>query len=197
MIVEVAMVNKELIEFFTVIAFEQGPFFFSIFFMLVIVGMAHRCYRKVNLRTEPEASAEEKKCYKMYFLSSIMASLLLVFISVSWWMYAHAAKHTLRGAIIGLESTSKILAESDYMYLRKTEKTLADDVRLVDYHFAIVRDAPFSHGQKFPILFFPENGYIGESKPSAIQLYVQYSGKEFANYRIKNDGEQPVLVIDH
>jgi len=193
---EVAMIDKETIEILTAVAFEQGPFFFSVFFMLVVVGMAHRCYRKVNMRTDPVASPEEKKCYKLYFLSSFVASLLLVFISVSWWMYAHVAKHTLRGVIIGISSDSQIFTESESMYLRKTEKTLSSDIRLTDYHFAIIRDDPFSQGQRFPIIFYPQGGYLGEGEPSPIPLYVEYSGKGYANYRIKKEGKRFTLAIE-
>jgi hypothetical protein len=179
------------IERYATIAFEQGPFFFSVLFMLVIVGMAHRCYRKVNLRSNPEASSEEKRCYQIYFVSSFVAGLLLVFISVGWWMYTNVAKHTLRGAIVGLGIKQKLIPVNDDLYMREITRNIKG-IKLVDQHFVIVRDSPFNTGQKIEFAFFPNDAFLDVPKPET--LYVVYSGKDNQKFHLSKIGEEYTLT---
>lgn len=176
-------------------AFELGPFFFAILFTLLIVGMAHRCYR--NIRKEPKASEKEKKCYMMYFVSSFVAGLLLVFISVAWWMYAHIAKHTLEGRIIGLEQNQILQAYTDNVYLRTAERPVAGGWKTVEIEFAIVRDSPFNQGQKFTFFLYPQIGYIGDKKPEPITLTIDYAGKDYERYKLVKNGATFLLERDH
>lgn len=185
--------DSESLQALSMVAYELGPFFFSILFTLVIVGIAHRCYRKVNLRKEPIASPEEKRSYRMYFISSFGAGILLVFISVAWWMYAHISKHTLQGAIIGLSSSQTLIAYSDELYVRVIKRPLTIGKEITDYHFAIVRDAPFNPGQRFSFLFYPELGYIGNKKPQPVVLDISYSGKDYEKFILSKNGENYTL----
>jgi cbb3-type cytochrome oxidase subunit 3 len=178
------------IERFATTAFELGPFFFSILFMLVIVGMAHKFYRKVNLRSNPEASAAEKKCYQIYFVSSFVAGIILVFISVGWWMYTHGKKHTLRGAIVGLGVKQILIPVDDDLYMREHLRDI-DGIKFVDKHFVIVRDSPFNTGQRIEFRFFPSDASLEQPKPE--KLYVSISGKDFIKFQLDKNGEDYIL----
>lgn len=175
------------------IAYELGPFFFSLVFLLFVVGMSNRCYKEVNLRTEPEASDVEKKCYRIFFISSFIASILLVFISVGWWMYSRIEKHTLQGIIIGLQPSQTLVPYTDDIYFRTIERPVADELRIKDIHFAIVRDSPFYQGQGFSFYFYPMSGYIGEKKPEPITLNIDYTGKAYEKYKLTRSGESFIL----
>jgi cbb3-type cytochrome oxidase subunit 3 len=188
------MTENEAIKTFAAIAFQYGPFFFSIFFLLVVVGMAHKRFKKVNMRKDPVATIEEKKCYKMYFIASFAASLLLVFISVGWWMYAHMSKHVLRGTIYGFQEGHSLIAYNDDIFIRERQRLSVLKEKFIDYHFVIVRDNPFSPGQKFVLEFYPAKGFAGDSKPEPVPLDIIYSGKEYHNYKLEKKGKRFFLA---
>jgi hypothetical protein len=192
---EIAMMENKTIETFAVIAFQYGPFFFSIFFLLVVVGMAHKRFKKVNMRKDPVATDDEKKCYKIYFVASFAASLVLVFLTVGWWMYAHASKHVLRGTIYGLREGHMLVVHNNDIFMRESSRS-AHENKIVDYHFVIVRDDPFSPGQKFVLEFYPEKGVESDSKPEPIPLDITYLGKEYHNYKLEKKGKTFILAIN-
>lgn len=181
------------IEALTNASFLWGPFFFSILFMLVITRTARGYYRQVSERKDPPATAEEKWDYRIYFHLSVACGIILVFVSVGWWMYAQLQQHAFQGVILGLEPNQQIVAADDDLYYRAVHRDLGNGHVVRDYHFAIVRRAPFSKGQAFRLAFYPEIGSIGE-KPKAIDLVVQYKGDPNGRFKLTRDGTEFRLV---
>jgi len=177
--------------------FLWGPFFFSILFMLVITRTAHSYYAKVVERTSPPADAEEKKLYANYFKLSIACGIVMVFLSVGWWIFGQLQRNnTFEGAIVGLDPNINLIPTEDGIYLRPTETQIGKGKYLRDYHFAIISDKPFEEGQKFRLDYYPEVGSIGDEKPQPVPLYVEYQGK-FKNagkYHLASEGSLFRLV---
>jgi len=167
-------------------SFLWGPFFFSILFMLVITRTAHSYYLGVNERSSPPASQEEKNDYRFYFRLSIVCGTLLVFLSVGWWIYAQLQQHTFQGVIVGLRENQQIVADDDDFYYRAVQRDVGGHV-MRDYHFAIVRNTPFSNGQSFRLDFYPDSGAIGEVKPENIGLLIQYHGGRNEKFKLTRD----------
>jgi uncharacterized membrane protein YcgQ (UPF0703/DUF1980 family) len=94
--------------------------------------MAHSYYRDVNVRTSPPASPEEKTTYHVYFYSSVIAGIMLVFIAVGWWIYAQSKTHILEGVIAGLKPNQSIFAIQDDIYLRSVQRNLDSDCVVCD-----------------------------------------------------------------
>jgi hypothetical protein len=166
-----------------------GPFLFSILFIFVVTKMAHSYYRDVNLRTSPPASQEEKSTYRVYFISSVVAGIALVFIAVAWWIYAQSKTHILDGVITGLTPNARMFAVEDGIYLQSVHKDIGSGRVVQNINFAIIRYGPFVPGQKFRLDFVPEessNGVLGDGNPG-IKLEIQYQGRAHESYRLENN----------
>jgi len=171
--------------------FLWGPFFFSIFFMLVITRTAHSYYAKVIERTSPPADIEEKRIYANYFKLSIACGIVLVFISVVWWIIGQLHQYnTFEGAIIGMDPDKNLVPVEDGIYLRPSETQIGVGRYLRDYHFAVVSDKPFVEGQTFRLDYYSDTGSIGDEKPKPIPLYIEYRGTTTApmKYKLTPDG---------
>lgn len=175
-------------------SFLWGPFFFSILFILVVTRTAHSYYARVNERVTPPASAQERQDYRNYFRLSIAAGLVLVFLSVGWWMYAQLHEHTFQGVIIGLDKDQEIVAAEDDLYYRAVQRDAGHGRVIRDYHFVIVRQTPFVTGQAFRLEFYPDPGVIGEAPPQPVNLQVQYRGIPREKYLLRPDGGSFKLI---
>lgn len=171
-----------------------GPFFFAIFFMLVITRTAHSYYKSVNERATPPASVEEKNDYRLYFRISFSCGIVLVFLSVGWWIYAQLQQHTFQGVIVGLKINQQIVATDDELYYRDVRRNDGSGNFVKDYHFAIVRNSPFSSGQAFRLGFYPESGKMGKEKPEQIELIIQYRGETNEKFKLKHSGNTFTLI---
>ncbi|MET3131143.1 cbb3-type cytochrome oxidase subunit 3 [Oxalobacteraceae bacterium GrIS 1.11] len=169
-------------------SFLWGPFFFSILFILVVTRTAHSYYARVNERLSPPASAEERQDYRNYFRFSSLFGMLLVFVSVGWWIYAQLQAHTFQGVIIGLEQDQQIVATDDDLYYRAVQRDAGNGHLIRDYQFVIVRNTPFVTGQAFRLEFYPNAGAIGEAKPQPVNLLLEYRGGTRGKYMLARDG---------
>lgn len=188
--------TEELVNILTSLSrssFMWGPFFFSLLFMLVITQKAHLYYQEVILRTDPPAQLEERKVYRRYFVASFVAGIVLVFMSVGWWIYAQLQIHAFEGVIVGLKPYQFITATEDDVYLRAVQREAGPGQQIRDYHFAIVRESPFVAGQVFRFSFYPEPGSIGDAPPEAVSLEVSYSGELTQKYLLSNEEGKFIL----
>ncbi len=171
-----------------------GPFFFAVFFMLIICGTAHLWYSRVQKRTSPPASETEKSTYRAFFLMSFGFGILLVSISVAWWIYSNWKDHSFNWAVIGVEVDQSLQAEEETFYFREgTRKLGAGNVR--DYYFAVVKSGPFSVGQTFTLKYYPNAGALGPEAPKAIDLEVPYSGLSSPRFKIQADRDNKFKLI--
>jgi hypothetical protein len=175
-------------------SFLWGPFFFSILFMLVITRIAHVYYEGVSRRAEPPALPEEKRTYRMFFMAAVVCGIILVFVSVGWWIYAQLNRHTFEGTIIGLSLDQQIVATEDDLYYRETMRNERSAHPVRDYHFAIVRNTPFVSGQVFSLNFYPTAGSIGPDKPQPVDLKLRYQGSGPQKFVVRPDGGSFQLV---
>lgn len=179
-----------LLNMLSSISFAWGPFFFSLLFMLVITKKSHTCLQEIVKRTDPPAEEDERAIYKQYFKASMISGIVLVFISVGWWIFAQMKLHAFEGVIVGLKTNQIIAANEDDVYLRAVQRDAGAGKQIRDYHFAVIRDSPFSKGQIFRFSFYPEpeTGYIGDSPPDPVILEVPYSGKLSDKYMLSKEG---------
>jgi hypothetical protein len=178
--------------------FLWGPFFFAVFFMVVITASAHQCYSKVLQRVSPPPSEAEIADYRSYFRLSIRVGILLVFISVGWWLYAQwktDKDHAFQGVVIGLEINQNLVASEEDFYTREVSRKVGVGLEVKDYHFAVVRTAPFSSGQKFTLKFYPEPGAVSDEAPKAVELEMPYSGIASGRFRIKRGGDNKFQLV--
>jgi hypothetical protein len=175
-------------------SFLWGPFFFSILFILVVTRTAHSYYARVNERVTPPASAEERQDYRNYFRLSIVSGLVLVFLSVGWWMYAQLHDHMFQGVITGLEKDQQIVPADDDLYYRAVQREAGFGRVIRDYHFVIVRATPFANGQVFKLQLYPEAGAISEAPPKPEELKVQYRGTARDKYLLVREDDKFKLV---
>ncbi|MEC5161631.1 MULTISPECIES: hypothetical protein [unclassified Janthinobacterium] len=185
----------EWIESLANASFLWGPFFFSILFLLVVTRTAHSYYAHVNERLTPPALAEERQDYRNYFRLSIVSGLLLVFLSVGWWMYAQLHDHLFQGVIIGLERDQQIVPADDDLYYRAVQRDAGVGRVTRDYHFVIVRATPFARNEIFRLQLYPEAGAISEAPPTPKELKVSYRGTTRDKYQLVRDGDTYKLVL--
>jgi len=168
----------ELLNFLTISSVMWGPFFFSLLFMLFITKKAHLYFQAVITRADPPAEDIEKVVYKNYFVTSFVCGIALVFISVGWWVYAQLQLHAFEGVIVGLEQNQEIYPIDGEIYLKKINRDIGvNGQKLKEYHFAIVRNKPFSNGQSFEFGFYPTAGGLGDSPPEPVKIYAMFSGE--------------------
>lgn len=178
--------------------FLWGPFFFAVFFMVVITASAHLCYSQVLRRVSPPASEIEKADYRSYFRLSIRVGIVLVFISVAWWLYAQWKSdkdHAFQGVVIGLEINQSLVASEEDFYTREVSRKVGVGLEVKDYHFAVVRTGPFFSGQKFTLKFYPEPGSVSDEPPKAVDLEMPYSGIASGRYRITRSGGNQFQLV--
>lgn len=178
--------------------FIWGPFFFAVFFMVVITASAHLCYSSVMRRVSPPASETEKADYRNYFRLSIWVGIVLVFISVSWWLYAHWKSdkdHAFQGVVIGLEINQSLVASEEDFYTREVSRKVGVGLEVKDYHFAVVRNGPFFSGQKFTLKFYPEPGSVSDEAPKAVELEMPYSGIASSRFKITRNGDNQFRLV--
>jgi len=169
------------------LAYLYGPFFFALLFGLFFTKKAHGYVQTLMKRTKPPAEEYEKRLYGRYFITSMVATLVLTSVSVAWWMYAQMQLHTFQGVIQGVNMAQTIVANENDVYLRTVQRDAGPGGTMQDYHFAIVSAEPFKKGQQFLFDYYPDNGSINE-RPKAIPLFVTYTGNLSDKYRlIKNE----------
>lgn len=188
-------INIKTVMELTNAGFMFGPFFFAVFFMLVITGSAHYWYSKVVQRTAPPASDAEKTIYRNYFWLSFSCGILLVFVSVGWWLYTNWKEHSFQGVVIGLEMSQNLVAGEEDYYTREVNRKQGAGGEVKDYHFAIVRPKPFTTGQTFTLKFYPEIGGLGDHAPQAIEFAVPYAGLSSARFKIGRDSANKFQLV--
>jgi hypothetical protein len=161
-----------------------GPFFFAVFFMLVICSTAHLWYSKVQNRTSPPASETEKSTYRTFFLMSFGFGIVLVSVSVGWWIYSNWKDHSFNWVVVGVEVDQSLVAGEDNFYFREGTRNLGP-ASVRDYYFAVVKSGPFSAGQTFTLKYYPNTGSLGPEKPKAVDLEVPYSGLSSPRFKIQ------------
>jgi hypothetical protein len=180
--------SLDWIESLTYLGFLWGPFFFSILYILVVPRIAHAYYAAVTVRNSPPALPEEIQEYRTYFRWSVRTGLILVALSVAWWLYAQFQYHIYKGIISGLEKDQVIAIKDDDMYYRTVQWDSGGGHIISAYKFVIVSNQPFVNSRLFDLSFYPESGVIGDNKPEPIKLTLEARRGE-NKYVIERDGD--------
>ena len=182
--------NSDQIFTFTSMAEASGPYFFSIFFALVMTGMSHYYMRKNMKRKDPPASELEKKIYIAFFVMSILFAFFSSGIAVwSWLKEKNSAPriHTFQIVIKGVDIDKTIVANDNEIYLRTSRRDAGPRGEIQDYYYVIMKNKAFPNGKNFSFYYYPDTGSIGEM-PKAYPLVVTYSNNETAYYKLVKNG---------
>jgi hypothetical protein len=189
---EGAMQAPELktVEVLVQLANEFGPFLFAILFILFVTRTAHGYYKECSTRQNPAASDEERRTYRFYFVCSMWCGVLVMMLSIGWWVYARInGPHVFQIAIVNLQSDEQLLA--DYYFKRVPRPSPPGAPVVSDYFFLLVKPAPFEVGEKFAFDYYkipaiPAGAPSGVA-PQAHAIEVAYAGHSQDRYRIVVD----------
>ncbi|ATE59943.1 hypothetical protein [Thauera sinica] len=171
------------------------PLLGSLAYMLLVTRWAHACYNRVNQRTHPPSTYEERREYRLYFRLAFFSGLLFVAISIGWWIVAHRQpQYVFQGTIIGLEPSQQLVAVEEGFYHRTVRREVEKGRVVTDYSFSIVRNTPFFSGQTFLLGLYPVAGTVGKARPTPIELAIAYRGVSNDRLTLWRDGERYRLV---
>lgn len=187
------------------LGWEYGPFFFAIFFTLIVTSRAHRYYQQVLQRTPPP-SLEEELVYRRNLRLSIYSSIVLTSLAVIWWLYIQVwvHKYVFQGEIASLGVQDQLAPTRDYFHFRQTQRLVGKTYR-VDWHFVLVRNKPFRDGEKFTLQYFPGDpqmdligqanaGYVGS--PIELNLVYRAQDVDVHRYELMKDPKKGTILVD-
>ncbi|MFZ3353913.1 MAG: hypothetical protein WA268_23930 [Xanthobacteraceae bacterium] len=195
-------VNMSILETITRLAAQYGPFLFAMLFIFVVTRTAHNYYRESNTR-QPQASEEEKRTYRSYFVTSVWVGISLALLSIGWWIYVQMEGPSVyQIAIVGLHSDESIL--SQYFSKIVPRPTIAGANPLADEYFIVAQDRPFRMGDKFEFYYFKTlttNTVTGGANATAgvgvigVPIEIKYSGNNLDTYQITQTGNLVSLTL--
>jgi len=144
-------------------AFRYGPAFFALLFLLFLVRTTSQEYQKVMVRKEPKPTPNERALYAGLLISSWSAGIILVAVSVWYFLFTQQTKHTFEIVIGGLHPSAIIAVENGYS--RRVLRPVDGALPFLDFHIAILRDKPFRKGDKFYLSYIPELRESGSGAP--------------------------------
>jgi hypothetical protein len=96
--------KPDAVERWAKLAYQYGPFFFSILFVMYVLRWAHKRYSEVCIRTAPPATDQERSVYKWEFIGCSVVGLLCVCVSIVWWWRHPPGIFLFRGLVQNLRS---------------------------------------------------------------------------------------------
>ena len=182
--------NTEQIATLTSMAQTSGPFFYSMFFALILTGISHHYMRKNMRRKDPSATKEEKKIHMIFFTLSVAFTFISAVLALGSWFiekYQAPKTHTFQIVIKGIDIDKRIFAEDHEIYLRTSQRDAGPGGIIQDYYYVKVKNQVFKDGDNFSFTYYPVTGSIG-GPPENHSLDVTYSSNETAHYiLVKNE----------
>ena len=132
------------------LALQYGPFFFALLFVLGVTRWAYSAFKENNAANTPPKAFNT---VRLVFLCTFFFGLVLVAVSVAWWLRSRPAIYVFRGEIVDLRDYEKLASATDKLYLRKEPKDPIDDIALRNEHFLVVQDSPLRKGDSFDVEF--------------------------------------------
>jgi hypothetical protein len=90
------------------IALQYGPFFFALLFVLGVTRWAYGAFRENNAAN---ASPRAFNTVRLVFLCSFFFGLVLVAVSVTWWLRSRPVIYVFRGEIVDLRDYEKLASD--------------------------------------------------------------------------------------
>lgn len=146
-------------EVFTQLAYQFGPFFFAVLFTLFVTRTARSWY----VAAGQPLDERERATFRQWFLVCSYFSIVLVMISIGWYAYYNWGRHhALEGIFVGLRPYQIIAPDAEPFFIKEvTTKDPGGDIR--DYYFVLVRDKPWTRGEKISFKYWelPKNSGAG------------------------------------
>jgi hypothetical protein len=177
------------------VAFRYGPSFFALLFLLFLVRTASQEYQKVLCRADPAPQSAEKGVYAGLLISSWLAGITLVAVSVWFFLFTHQVKHTFEAMIVDLHPTAVI--SMDNGYTKRMIRPIEGARPFQDYYIAILRDRPFRKGERFSLRYIPELKDSGSGSPptwNTVVLEIDSIDRGIAHFKIADDSGKFQLV---
>jgi hypothetical protein len=189
-------VDLSTFEAITRLAEQFGPFLFAILFILVVTRTARGYYVSCMTRKEPPPSKEEQKTYRLYFLCSVWVGIVVMALSIGWWVYAQAkGNHVYQVAVVDLGPDELVL--SDYYFKTSQRPSIPGANSGHDTYFLIVQDQPFKVGETFEFDYFklPTGPTAGTTGVARKRIEIKYSGNRADKYRVIADAAGTRLEV--
>ena len=190
------------IESLTRLAEQFGPFLFAILFIVFITRTARGYYDECMKRTSPPSTDQEQRTYRLYFFSSMWVGIVVMALSIGWWLYTQSrGNHVYQISILNLAPDEKIVSE--YYSRTNVRQAIPGVAPHHDALFLVVRERPYTAGQTLSFQYVKQtpaavasgagsNPSIGSAlTPSSIE--VKYSGGKLLSYRVVHDTTGPRL----
>jgi len=136
---------------FTELAFQYGPFFFAILFVLGVSRWSYKVFTETSRRTDPPAGKKDLGAARAVFVGSFIVGIVLVGAAVVWWLGYRPRVFVFRGEIRDLQEYELVASES--MYFRPEPKQTIDEILLRNEHFVVIQTHPFKKGEWFDFDF--------------------------------------------
>jgi hypothetical protein len=130
------------------LAYQYGPFIFALIFLYNISRWAWRNYDQARAQTPADPKPVTRAWHT--FVASFAVAILLVGISVWWWI-SHGPLYEFTGAIYDLDNNTSVYCDSLYFRVRQHPLYSPNDVPLKDEEFLAVAKHPFNKGDRFTI----------------------------------------------
>ena len=175
---------------FTKLAYQYGPFFFAVLFTLVTTGIARKFYNKVVTREKPIPTDREKNTHRIIYFVTFSVGILLVLLSVIWWICNQPKFYVYQGKILNLSDYAFITSESLYFNCELIQKPYDNAPQLRNEKFLFIQNRPFDQNQKFTVHFCRGE----EGKQEALGL--PFLSEPYPEFVIKFDSslEKSVLM---
>jgi len=128
-------------------AFEYGPFYFALLLLLTVSTLAGRTYRNVCKR--PESTPAERETHRKYFVASYALGLVLVGVSVVWWVAFRPKLYSYSVVIRNLHDYESVASERT-VYFQPEATNLIDEegAQTRNERVLAIQDRPFKSGQR-------------------------------------------------
>jgi hypothetical protein len=167
--------NTTLLEV-SAVAYQYGPFFFAVFFTLVVTRWAHKTYR--DGYTNPGTPAEAKQTYRVILVATFTFSCCLVVVAI-WFYFMHPpSNYVFEGTIDNLDGYETV--RSGDLYLKDIYKgpLPGSDLQFHDDHFIAYQPIPFTPEQRFGLLYSKQGG---TTEP----LFISYTSEPNPRFKIE------------
>ncbi len=152
------------------LAFQYGPFFFSVLFSLFIPKTIHGHIAKAK-------DPREKKVYIRIYQLAFAFGIALVVASVGWWFVRFPYTYVFAGKFCNLDDY--VMLNSDSLFFKPVNLPFAGEEDLVkNVEFMIMQNNPFRKGQQFSLYLKKEGG---EKK----RLSFPFESEEDTEFEIK------------
>src|SRR5581483_3056112 len=134
------------------LAWQFGPFAFSLIFLIGLAMWGSKQWQQVITRASPPATDDEKNTYRRYFIAMSTVGVVLVGISVYWW-WTHRPMYFYEGEIQGLSETDSV--EGSALFVRNEYyRQDPSSPQFRDVYFLIRQAEPFTDGQEITLRYF-------------------------------------------